>query len=116
MAGACQVPHIVSVPNLYLPAMSRFTRDEDRYWRSRPADHTVAGLFVDGPQMTEPFTSQIAKLLRSTPPEPAESPLGARQRMARQRRERLTIHERRVHFLESVAGRQLPALRASRGH
>lgn len=94
--------------------MSVYTRDEGAYWRSRPADHNTAGLFRDGPQMTEPFTNHLAKLLRTVAPEQAESPLGARQRMARQRRERLTIHERRVRFLESIAGRQLPALRTSR--
>ena len=93
--------------------MSRHTRDSDAYWRSRPTDHNTVGLFVDGPQMTEPFTNHLAKLLRTVAPEPAESPLGARQRMARQRRERLTLHERRVRFLEQVAGRRLPALRTS---
>jgi hypothetical protein len=31
--------------------MSRYTRDDNRYWAARPADHNAAGLFVDGPQM-----------------------------------------------------------------
>jgi hypothetical protein len=31
--------------------MSRYTRDDSRYWTERPADHNAAGLFVDGPQM-----------------------------------------------------------------
>lgn len=52
--------------------------------------------------MTEPFVNQLAKLLRSVCHEPAEGPIGARQRMRRERRRKLDLMERNTLFLESV--------------
>lgn len=87
--------------------MSRYTRDDARYWRSRPDDHNASGLYAYGPQPTEPFTSRLAELTRSVSTEIPEGPLGARQRMERERMRKMTLLERRQHVLESI-GRHRP--------
>jgi hypothetical protein len=48
--------------DVYLRAtLSPFTRDDPRYWElGRPADHTPAGLFVDGPDEAIPPTNKQA--------------------------------------------------------
>ena len=82
--------------------MSRFTRDDPRYFTDRPADHNPAGLFREGPQMAEPITSKLDRLMRARSPETAEGPLGARQRMARERLRKLSLLERQKAFVQAV--------------
>jgi hypothetical protein len=85
--------------------MSPFTRDVDAYWKNRPADHNTVGLFVDGPQPAEPITNKLARLTRSRCDERPEGPLGATQRMAREREHRLSVVERRLAFVRAVQGK-----------
>lgn len=67
------------------------TRDDPAYWEERPSDHNALGLFREGPQPTEPPTNRLARLIRARCDVPAEGPLGAKQRMARQAERKLML-------------------------
>lgn len=71
-----------------LPSMSRFTRDDARYWTSRPADHTPAGLFAEGPQEALPLTARLVESNYCR--EPAPIPHEARRSMRLMRMARLS--------------------------
>lgn len=80
--------------------MSLFTRDDARYWRSKPADHNEAGLFIGGPQAAAPVTAQLAQT-RECPWTP-ETPPVARARMQMERARRRMLLQRRLDFLASI--------------
>lgn len=84
--------------------MSPLTRDVDAYWMNRPSDHNALGLFVDGPQPAEPITNRLARLTRSRSDSIPEGPMGAKQRMARERNHRLRVVERRLAFVRAIKG------------
>ena len=90
--------------DVYLRAtLSPFTRDDPRYWtRGRPADHTPAGLFADGPEEAIPPTNKQAHSGRwhavgkfaekpAHDPRPARSEALSRQKAAAYRRLALAI-------------------------
>jgi hypothetical protein len=82
--------------------MSPLTRDDPRYWQTKPTDHNAVGFFIDGPQPAEPITNRLARLTRSRCDVPAEGPRGAHQRMAREREHRRRVIERHLSFVKAV--------------
>jgi hypothetical protein len=77
--------------------MSQYTRDDPRYWQSRPADHNDAGLFIGGPEGTH---NSLAPLVQ-TPvcPYTPDTPNAARARMNATRAYRRMVIARQVNFV-----------------
>lgn len=90
--------------------MSLYTRDEARYWTERPADHSVVGLFVYGPQESRPSVFRDVETGEAHRSEEAPSLVRARQSYERtQRRQRIA---RNLGFVQAVLnGRVRPFVR-----
>lgn len=65
------------------------TREDPRYWESRPRDHNGAGLFVDGPQEKRPSWPHKVKTGSKNRAPATESRQAALRRMNEERRRRL---------------------------
>ena len=83
-------------------ALSRYTRDDSRYWSQRPRDHNVRGLYREGPQEAEATTNRLARLTRSRCREQAETPAAAHGRMRTARARARRSMRAREAFLREI--------------
>ena len=66
--------------------MSLYTRDDHRYWKQRPADHSVAGFFIHGPHESRPSLFREVETGEANRTDEAPSQVLARQRYQREQR------------------------------
>jgi hypothetical protein len=90
--------------------MSLFTRDDARYWTDRPADHSVAGLFVHGPHESRPSVFRDVETGEAHRSE--EPPAQVRARQQYERTQRQARINRGSGFVQAViSGRIRPFVR-----
>jgi hypothetical protein len=80
--------------------MSLYTRDDARYWQDRPADHSVVGLFVYGPQESRP--SLFNEVETGNAHRSSEPPAQVRARQTYQREQRRARIDRQIGFVRAV--------------